>query len=76
MRVGAVLWNMFVNGEATCQLPQELKDRHSSIPWIAIRGMRNVLAHGYSTVNLSRIRDAIQVDVPNLVAVLRLEPVE
>jgi uncharacterized protein with HEPN domain len=38
-------------GELTIKLSQEFKDDHNEIPWRAIRGMRNVVAHEYGNID-------------------------
>lgn len=38
-------------GELTIKLSQEFKDGHKEIPWRAIRGMRNVVAHEYGNID-------------------------
>lgn len=38
-------------GELTIKLSQEFKDGHTEIPWRAIRGMRNVVAHEYGNID-------------------------
>ena len=42
-------------GELTKKLSQEFKDNHSEIPWRAIRGMRNVVAHEYGTIDVETV---------------------
>jgi uncharacterized protein with HEPN domain len=43
----ATLWNPQTLSEATQQLPDELKQRHPSIPWKQVSGFRNILVHAY-----------------------------
>lgn len=43
----AVLRNLEVIGEAAKNLPDEVTARAPEIEWRKIRGMRDVLAHGY-----------------------------
>lgn len=38
-------------GELTNKLSQEFKDDHKEIPWRAIRGMRNMIAHEYGNID-------------------------
>jgi uncharacterized protein with HEPN domain len=43
----ATLRNLQTLSEATQQLPEELQQRHPSIPWRQISGFRNILVHAY-----------------------------
>ena len=40
-----------VLGEAVKRLPDELRNRHSQIPWKKIAGTRDYIAHGYDSVD-------------------------
>ena len=44
---------------------------HPEIPWRQIVGMRNRLVHGYFDVNLRRLWETVQRDIPRLI--LQLE---
>lgn len=37
------------------QIITGVKDRHSEIPWRAIRGMRNVVAHEYGKIDVETV---------------------
>jgi len=45
--IDAVIRNFEIIGEASIRLPQEFKDKHSSIDWFKIRGFRNRIVHHY-----------------------------
>jgi len=47
----AVLRRLQVLGESTQKLLQETKDVYPEIPWAQIAGMRNVLTHGYFSID-------------------------
>jgi uncharacterized protein with HEPN domain len=49
--------------EASRRLPQDLKDRHPTIPWPKIAGIGNVLRHDYDVVNDATIWHAATVDL-------------
>ena len=57
-------------GEATKRLSSEFRAQYPEIPWKDIAGMRDILAHQYDRVNLNTLWDAIQTDVPELLALL------
>ncbi len=67
----AILYQVIVIGEATKRLSAEFRSQHSEIPWRDIAGMRDILAHQYDRVNLNTLWDAIQTDIPELLALLQ-----
>lgn len=47
-----------IMGEATKRLPEPLRQRYPDVPWRAMAGMRDKLAHDYITVDASaRLRN-------------------
>ncbi|MHB8572899.1 MAG: HepT-like ribonuclease domain-containing protein [Candidatus Dormibacteria bacterium] len=40
--------------EAATLLSQDVQDRHPEIDWPGIRGFRNIIVHGYLSLNLER----------------------
>ncbi len=65
--VKAVLYNLAIIGEAAGQLLPEVELLYPEIPWVDMRGIRNVIIHEYFQVNLSMIWETIQTDLPPLV---------
>ncbi|MBV9774712.1 MAG: DUF86 domain-containing protein [Gemmatimonadetes bacterium] len=62
-------------GEAASRVSQPFRDAHPEIPWRAIIGMRNRLVHDYRGIDLSRVWDIVQRDLPPLIDALdRLIP--
>ena len=53
-------------GEATKNLPKELRDRYPDIPWRTIAGLRDVLIHSYFKINSELVWDVIDQQLPNL----------
>lgn len=68
--VKAVLYNMAIIGESARNLPLEVEARYPEIPWIDVRGMRNVVIHEYFQVNLEIIWQTIQDDLIPLISCL------
>ena len=66
----AILKAVEVVGEAASQVSTEGKEAHPEIPWAKIIGMRNRLVHGYFNVNLERVWETVQQDLPDLIALL------
>ncbi len=62
----AVLRRLEIIGEAVKNIPKEVRDKYPKIPWKKIAGMRDVLIHEYSGVNLKRVWKVIKGDIPNL----------
>lgn len=54
-------------GEAASKVTPQTRDRHSSIPWRQIVGMRHRLIHGYASVDHDVIWDVVTVDLPPLI---------
>jgi uncharacterized protein with HEPN domain len=48
----AILYQITVMGEATKRLSREFRERHSTIPWNDIAGMRDIIAHQYDRIDL------------------------
>ena len=67
----ATLRNIQLMGEAATHIPSKVKEANPAIPWRAIVGTRNRLAHSYLHVSQSVIWSIIQDAVPNLLPQLR-----
>ena len=67
----AVLRNLELLGEAARNIPDSVRDAHLGIPWKAIIGMRNRLAHAYMSVDDEVIWNMICDHVPVLLRALR-----
>lgn len=57
---------MEVFGEAASRVPTETRGRHPEIPWKAVVGLRNVLIHGYDSIDLDILWRVLSEDVPTL----------
>lgn len=62
----AVFKRLEIIGEAVKNIPIEVKDGNTEIPWKEIAGMRDILIHQYSGVKLERIWMVIKKDLPTL----------
>ena len=45
-------------------MPDEVKNRYPHIPWRSMAGMRDKLSHDYFGVNLSRVFETVNQDLP------------
>jgi len=66
MRVDAVLYNLFVIGEAAKHIPDEVREKYSQVMWQRIAGLRDVLAHEYFRVDLEIVWSITQGRVAEL----------
>ncbi len=71
LRYDAVLRNLELIGEAATHIPGHVRAAHPDVPWRAIVGLRNRLAHGYLTISDHVVWTTIQEAVPSLVPSLR-----
>ena len=62
----AVLRNLRVLAESSQRLSSDLKAAWPQVEWIRIAAFRNVLVHDYLGVDLERIWEVTQRDVPEL----------
>lgn len=61
-----VIRQLSIVGEAAAKLSTALKAQHPEIPWKKIIGMRNIIIHDYSEINLQRVWDTVERDLPAL----------
>jgi len=64
----AVLRNLEVIGEAVKGLPEAFRALHPDVEWRKIAGMRDVLAHGYFSLDNRILWDAIGNKLPAFLA--------
>ena len=57
---------IFQIGELGSRFPEDFRAKYDQIPWIQIRGMRNMFAHEYEKVNLARMWGTIETHIPIL----------
>ena len=67
--VHAVIRSIEIIGEAAAKLSKEYKNKHSSVPWDLIVGMRNHLIHVYFDVDHKTIWKTLQEDIPELIEI-------
>lgn len=70
-KVDAVIRNLEVIGEAVQRIPEEMRQKHSSIEWKQIAGLRDILIHEYFGIDKEIIWDIVQNKLPSLDASIR-----
>lgn len=64
--IDSVLFRLIQISENAERLTDEFKEKHSDIPWHAIRGLRNRIVHEYGNVDLTVIYNTVVNDLPKL----------
>ena len=62
----AVLRNLHTLSESTQRLSQAMKSSHPEVDWRGISGFRNILVRDYLGVNLVRVWEVVERDLPDL----------
>lgn len=62
----AVVQKLAIIGEAAAHLSEDLRDRHSEIPWPQIAALRNILIHAYFGIDWEEVWKAATVECPVL----------
>lgn len=61
-----VIRNLEIIGEATKKVSSTLRDDYSEVPWKMIAGLRDVLIHDYMGVDIKRVWNVIEKELPAL----------
>ena len=67
----AVVRLLEVVGEAANQVSVPFQTAHPEIPWLALRGTRNRLIHGYFDVDYEVVWQIVKTDLPPLIQRLK-----
>jgi uncharacterized protein with HEPN domain len=65
-KVFAVIRALEIVGEAARSVPEDVRARYPEAPWREITGMRDKLIHRYYGVDLRRVWETVQEDLPRL----------
>ena len=64
--IDSVMFRLIQISENSDRLTDAFKLQHASIPWRAMKGLRNRIVHEYGSVDLSVVYDTVQRDIPEL----------
>lgn len=67
----AVIRSIEVIGEATKNIPDEIKAEYKDLPWKRMAGMRDKLIHGYFGIDSKTLYRAAEDDIPPLKALIQ-----
>jgi uncharacterized protein with HEPN domain len=69
--VDAVTRNLEVIGEAVRNIPGEVREKHASIEWRKIAGLRDILIHAYFGIDVEILWDIVDNDLAPLEEAIR-----
>jgi uncharacterized protein with HEPN domain len=62
----ALLFQFIVIGEAVKHLAPETREAAPEIPWTDIAGLRDLIAHEYFRIDIHRVLEIVERDLPPL----------
>lgn len=62
----ALLFQFVVIGEAVKNLSPETRESAPEIPWVDIAGLRDLIAHEYFRIDIHRVLEIVDRDLPPL----------
>lgn len=62
--VDAIVRNFEIIGEASKNIPEEVKNKHPEIPWKKMYGLRNLIAHEYFGIDYEMIWEISKKNLP------------
>ncbi len=69
----SMMFRLIQISENAKMLSDNYKEKHNSIPWTAIYGLRNRIVHDYGNVDLDIIYKTLKDDIPELLEYLKVE---
>ncbi len=66
LRQNAIMRSLEIIGEASKNVPPDFRKKYPKIPWRDIAGFRDILSHSYFGVDLERVWNIIDLDLPEL----------
>lgn len=69
--IDSIMFRLIQVSENSDKLTEDFKKKHSTIPWRAIKGMRNRIVHEYGNVDFSVVYETVQNDIPGILEELK-----
>ena len=69
--VDSVMFRLIQIAENADKLTEDFKSGYATIPWRAMKGMRNRIVHEYGNVKMNVVYDTVRKDIPELLAQLK-----
>ena len=66
----SVMFRLIQIAENSDKLTDAFKEQYKTIPWRAVKGLRNRIVHEYGNVDLSVVYDTVRNDIPELLHIL------
>lgn len=66
----ALLYEFIVIGEAVKHLPPKTRELAPEVPWQDVAGLRDLIAHEYFQIEIGRILEIVERDLPKLDAAI------
>ena len=66
LRQNAIIRSLEIIGEAVKNVPDSFRDKYLNIPWKKMAGFRDILSHAYFGVEIERVWNILEKDLPNL----------
>jgi uncharacterized protein with HEPN domain len=64
--VDAIERNLMILGEAAAQVPKEIQERYSQVPWPDVIGLRHRIVHDYFGLDYIIVWDVVDNDMKEL----------
>lgn len=71
MKSSAVIRKFEIIGEATKNIPEEIKQKYPAIPWKDMAGMRDRLIHFYFGIKHELVWETIKKEIPKVKPLLK-----
>ena len=61
-----ICFNMFQIGELAKNFEPEFLIKYNAVPWKQIKGMRDIIGHGYGSININKVWETALTDIKPL----------